>query len=105
MAKKIGERVIDARTSGCGETYTHAAAIMWILLTLNEPAIGQPVNAIGHSAAGDQGLSEELSGGQGVWLASATQRGEYVELPRLQLVRVKSGTACSIEMAGQSGHT
>ncbi len=105
MSKKVGKCVIDARTSGCGEAYTHTTAIMQIFLTLDKSAIGEPVNAIGHSAAGDQGLSEELSGGQGVWLASATQRGEYVELPRLQLVRVKGSPACSIEVAGEPGHT
>src|SRR5581483_10777210 len=52
---------------------------------------------------GDEGLGEQLAGGELVGSAGPAQRGEYVELPRLEPVLRERGTPRPVQVPGQPG--
>ena len=59
------------------------------------------VDAVGHRAAGHEGLAQQAAGGELVGLAGAPQRGQHVELPRLDAVRGEGVAAGEVEVARQ----
>ena len=65
----------------------------------------EPVDAIGHRAAGDQGLLEELLRTQLKGGPGAAERRKDVPLPRFELASRKSFAACTVEVARQSVHS
>ena len=62
----------------------------------------EPVDPVGHGAAGDQGLLHQLARGEAVGLAGAPQGREDVELPALERVPGKGLGAVEVEAAGQA---
>ena len=72
-------------------------------MSLDQPACGEPVDAVRHGAGRHQRLLQESTGGQPVGLAGTTEGGEDVELPSLQPVPAERLAACPVEVAGQPG--
>ena len=72
-----------ARLALGGEPHQHAAPVVAGREPLDEAAGGEPVDPVGHRAAGHQGLAEQPAGGELVRRAGPPQRGQHVELPRL----------------------
>ncbi len=70
--------------------------------TLDQVSGGEPVHAVRHGAAGDQGLLEQSPRREFVRRPGATQRGQDVELPGLDLLLVEGLLAGPIEMTGES---
>ena len=98
-----GERVVHGGPSGRGEPDDDAAPVARVGQPLHEPARGQPVHPVGHGAAGDQGLGDQLAGGQLVRRAGPAQRRQHVELPALQVVLGEGGAAGAVQVPGQPG--
>ena len=48
-------------------------------------------------------LGHQRAGRELVRRAGAAQCGEHVELPRLEVVRLERGAACTVEVTGQPG--
>ncbi len=71
-------------------------------LRLDQATTFEAVDPVGHGAAGDQGLADQLAGGELVGGAGATQCGEHVELPALELVLREGLGAVEVEAAGES---
>ena len=77
------EGAVDGGLALGGQPHDHAAPVVGVGVALDEAAGGQPVDPVGHRAAGHQGLAEQPAGGELVRRPGAAQRGEHVELPRL----------------------
>jgi|AACY02.3.fsa_nt_gi hypothetical protein len=102
--KQVGESPIDGEESGVGQLHAYTAAVMGIGTSLHETAIDEPVDPVGHSAAGDQRLRGQLSGRKRVGLTCASQRGEDVEFPAIETVGIEGLRPGLIEVAGESGN-
>ena len=76
------------RSSGSGSRSTRPRAV-------------EPVDPVGHRAAGHQGLAQQPAGGELVRRAGPAQRGQHVELPRLDAVRGERVAAGQVEVPGQ----
>ena len=103
VPEEIGQRVVDSSASLVGQPYSHTSAIVGILVTFDESATGESIDAVGHRAAGDESLSQQLTRRECVRRPAPAQCGEDIELPQLQFVCVEGRPARAVEMAGQAG--
>ena len=97
------ERAVDSGLALGGEAHQHAAAIAGIGQPLDQAPAGEAVDAVGHGAAGHEGLAQEPAGGELVRRTRTPQRGQHVELPRLDVVGGEGVAAGQVEVAGQPG--
>ena len=95
------ERAVDRGLALGGEPHDHAAPVVGVGVALDEPARRQPVDPVGHGAAGHQRLAEQPPRRELVRRAGPPQRGQHVELPRLDAVRGERLAAGEVEVAGQ----
>ena len=98
-----GERAVHGGLALAGQPHDHAAPVVGVGVPLHEAAVGEPVDPVGHGAAGDQGRAEQAARRELVRRPGATQRGEHVELPRLDLVRGERRAAGQVEVVRQPG--
>ena len=84
-----------------GEPHEHAAPVGRVGEPLDVAPRGQPVDAVGHRAAGHERGAQQPPGRELVGLAGPAQRGEHVELPRLDVVRGEGAFAGQVEVAGE----
>ena len=96
-----GERGVDGRPALGGEPHDHATPVVGVRVALDEPARAEPVDPVGHGAAGHERLAEEAAGGELVRRTGAAQRGQHVELPLLDAVRREGVAAGQLEAPGQ----
>ena len=54
-----GERAVHRGFALAGQPDDHPAPVVGVRLALDEAAVGQPVDAVGHGAAGDQGGAQQ----------------------------------------------
>ena len=97
------EGVVDGRLALGGEPHEHAAPVVGVGEPLDQPARGEPVDPVGHRPAGHQRLAQQPAGGELVRRAGAAQRGQHVELPRLDLGGGERLAAGQVEVAGEPG--
>src|SRR5215207_7973742 len=79
------DRGIHSNEAGRTHLDEDSAAVVRVGLPGHEPALDQPVDAIRHGAARDEGLLQQLLGGEAVRGAGAPERREHVELGCLEL--------------------
>ncbi len=103
VVEQCHERRVDAAAAVVGEPDEHSAAVVGIGAAVHEATAGEPVDAVGHRAAGHQRLVQQPARGELVGPAGPAQSGEYVELPRLELVGGKRLATRAVEVAGQPG--
>ena len=84
-----------------GQPDDDAAAVLGVGVALDVPARGEPVDPVRHRPAGHQGLAQQPAGGELVRRTGAPQRGQDVELPRLDPVVGERLPAGEVEVAGQ----
>src|SRR5690606_677515 len=103
-AQQVGEGRVDAGHALLGERDEHPAAVLRVRAAPYQPGRGEPVDAVRHRARGDERGPQQLAGAQLVRRARPAQRGEHVELPRLQPVLGERGPARPVEVLGEPGH-
>ncbi|CAM5371413.1 hypothetical protein SBADM41S_05974 [Streptomyces badius] len=103
LVEESGQRLVGLVAPLGREPYEDATPVVRVGQPLDEVLLGEPVDAVGHRARGDQGLGEELPGGELVRGAGPAQRREHVELPRLQVVLGEGYAAGPVEVACQAG--
>ena len=86
MLEQVGHGGIDNRAAGGGKSDFHAAPVAGVRTAADQPALGEPVDPVGHRPAGHQHLCNQLPGGELVWRARSPQRRQNVEPPALQAV-------------------
>ena len=79
--EQVGERVVDHRHTCGGEPDEDAPTVPGVGVPLHEPARREPVDAVGHGAARDERLGDELTGAQLVGVSGATQCGRGRRTP------------------------
>ena len=94
---------VDGAAAGAGQPDQHAAPVARVGQPLDEPARGQPVDAVGHRAAGHEGLLEQPARGELVRRPRAAQGREHVELPGLDVVLGEDLPAGPVEVVAQPG--
>jgi hypothetical protein len=104
VRKQPFERGIDLVPTSRSEPYDDPTAVPRVREAGQQPASLQPVEPIGHGAAGDQRLPEKLAGGELVRGAGAPQRREDVEGPDLEAVLGKDGPAGPGEVVREPGY-
>ena len=97
------EGAVDGRLAVGRQPDDHAAAVVGVGRTLDQPARGQPVDAVGHRPAGHQGLAQQPAGGELVRRTRPPQRREHVELPRLDRVGGERLAAGQVEVLAPAG--
>ena len=95
------EGAVDGGLALDREPHQHAAPVLRVGQPLDEAARGEPVDAVGHRAAGHEGLAQQRDRGELVRRPGAAQRGQHVELPRLDAVGGEGVAAGQVEVAGQ----
>src|SRR5690606_36849660 len=80
-----GDGSIHSQAPLVGERDQHAAAVDRVGAAVHEPTDDETVDAVGHGAAGDQGLLQELLRAQLERGARSAQGGQDVPLPALQV--------------------
>lgn len=101
---QVGEGGVDAGASGRREHDPDATTILGVRLTSDQAARLEPVDAVGHRAAGHQGLRPELAGGERVGRAGSAQCRQDVELPGLQCVSGEGLASGGVQVLGQASH-
>ena len=104
MGEQVGQRGVDDGHPGGGEPHDDAPPVGGVGLALDVAAGDQPVDPVGHRAAGDQGLGDELARAELVRRAGAAQGRQHVELPAVEPVLGERGAAGPVEAAGQPRH-
>jgi hypothetical protein len=104
-AHQLRQRRIDCLPPGIGQLNQYTPTIIGMILPRDEPAVGEPVHPIGHSARRDEGFSQQLSGRKAVGRTRASQRGQHVELPGLKIMGAECVRSQTIEVMSQSGDT
>lgn len=103
--EQVGEGTVNGSFAGLGEFDPHSTTISWVRRTTHEVALDQSIHPVCHRAAGDEGLSAQLTGRQSVWLTGSAKCGQNVELPAVEVVDLESLGASVVEMPRQSSHT
>ncbi len=98
------EGAVDGALAGGGQRDEHAAPVAGVGGALHEATLGEPVDPVGHGAAGDHRLAQQRARGELVGLARPAQRGEHVELPRLDRVGGEGVAPGLVEQPGQPAH-
>lgn len=101
LGEESGERLVGAVAALGGEPDQDAPPVAGVGEPFDEALLGEPVDAVGHGARGDQGLGQELAGGELVGRAGPAERGEDVELPGLQLVLGEGEPTGAVEVPGE----
>ena len=104
MPQQVGQGRVDGRQPGRREPDQHTSPVVGVGPPLDQAVGGQPVDPVGHRPGGHQRAGEQLAGGELVRGAGPAQRGQHVEGPPLQVVRLEGGPAGAVEVAGQPGH-
>ena len=104
LVQQPGQRLVGAVAALVGEADEHAAPVAGVGQPLHQALLGQAVDAVRHRARGDQGLGQELPGGELVRGPRAPQRGQHVELPGLQAVLGEGQPARAVQVPGQPAH-
>ena len=99
--QQVGHGCVDGRHAGLGQLDDDATAVVGVGAAADESAALEPVDPVGHGAAGDKRLLHELSGGELVGLAGPAQGGEHVELPPLQAVLREGLRPVEVQAPGQ----
>ena len=104
-ARSASRRAVKAASTAAralgGEPDDHPATVVGVGVALDVPAGAEPVDPVGHRAAGHQRLAQQAAGGELVRRAGASQRGEHVELPLLDAVRGERVAAGELEPTGE----
>lgn len=98
---QFSQRGVNRLPAGVGQLDKDAAPIIRVILPDDKASPGEPVNPIGHRSRGDERFPEQLTRRQPVRRARATQRGQNVELPRLQTMSVEGISPEPIQVASQ----
>ena len=102
-AQQVGQGRVRPRHTLIGERDQHPSLVSRVRLPADEARRGQPVDPVGHGARGDQGGAEQRAGRQLERRALAAQRGEHVELPRLEAVVGERAAPRDVQVPGQPG--
>lgn len=101
---ELAHRVVDGGAPGIRHRHDDPPPVVWVGVPLDEAALDEPVDAVGHGAARDEGLLQQRFGARVERRPFAAERREHVELPRLQ-PRAREGVAPgSVEMLGEAPH-
>jgi hypothetical protein len=101
--QQVGHGVVHRPAAGSGEPHEHPAPVVRVGMALDEVAALEPVDPVGHGAAGDQGLLDELAGGQLVGVACSAQCREHIELPALEAVLGEGRPTGEVEAPREPG--
>ena len=109
ICEQVVKCTIDTRTTRLGEFNLHAAAIIWIRSTNDEPFLLEPVDAIRHRSRRHQCRGTKRSGRKPIRLTRAAKRSEDVEFPHLKVVGFECLLASEVKVlrktrdAGEDG--
>ena len=101
LAQQQREGAVDPVAALVGEPHADAPTVLRGRTAGDQAAGGEPVDPVGHGAAGHQGLAEQLPGGELVGRAGASQRGQHVELPQLEALVGEGAAARDVEVVAQ----
>ena len=105
LVEQSGQRLVGAVLALLGEPDQHAAPVGGVGQPLDQALLGQPVDAVGHRARGDQRLRQQLPGRELVRRARRRRSAvEHVELPRLQAVLGERQPPGPVQVPGQPAH-
>ena len=102
-SQQVGHGGVDRAAAGVGELHQHAALVLRVAAAADQARRRQPVDPVGHRAGRDQGRAQQRAGAELVGRPCPAQRGQHVELPRLQAVRRERGPAHPVQVPGQPG--
>ena len=98
---QILERVVDSLAAVGGELDPHRPSIARVGSAADKPSLFEMVQSVGHGSRSDQGLGEELPGGQVVGRTGSTEGGEHVEGPGFEVMPGKHRGSLTLEVVGQ----
>jgi hypothetical protein len=102
-AQQAGQRRVDPLAALIGQRDQHAPFVPGVGLPADQARGGQPVDPVRHGAGGDQGGAEQRARGELERRPMPAQRGEHVELPRLQAVVGERAAARDVQVPGEPG--
>ena len=104
MSKQIDQRGIDGLLTCIGQHHLNTASITWIGYSADQTPGLEPVDAVGHRAAGDECQLNKASRRQRMWCPGPAERGEYIELPGVEFMGLKGFTSGQIQMSRQPAY-
>ncbi len=102
-AQQVGQGRVRPCHALIGERDQHATLVPGVRLPADQASRGQPVDPVGHGARGHQGGAEQRAGRQLERRALPAQRGEHVELPRLEAVVGERAAPRDVQVPGEPG--
>lgn len=100
--EQVGERGIDTLSTCGGETNLDTSAITWVRGALDEAVTFKTIEPVRHRAAGDERLTRQSTGGQGIRRTASPQCCEHIELTGLEVESLEGRSPGDVEMAGES---
>jgi hypothetical protein len=101
--QQVGQGRVGPRHALLGQRDQDAPLIPGVGFPADQARLSQPVDPVGHGARGDQGGAEQRAGGQLERRPLPAQRGEHVELPRLQAMVGERAAPRDVQVPGQPG--
>src|SRR5699024_12466140 len=102
LDQQIRQRGVDGGAAAVGELDQHTATIPRVAAALDPAACDEPVDAIGHGAAGHERLLEQRRRGELIRLTPAPEGGAHVEGPALDAVLGEARLARKVQLPGQT---
>jgi hypothetical protein len=102
-AQQAGQRRVHPRPALIGQRDQSAPFVAGVRLPADQASGGQPVDAVGHRAGGDQGGAEQRARRELERRSLPAQRGEHVELPRFEAVLGERAAARDVQVPGEPG--
>src|SRR5690606_30194721 len=104
LRQQPGQGLVGPVAADVRETDQDTAPVTGVREAFHQVLLGQPVDAVGHGARGDEGLREKLSGGELVRGPGPAQRRQDVELPGFQAVLGERQPTGTVQMPGEPAH-
>jgi hypothetical protein len=97
---RLGDLVDEGQASGC-EAHDDLAAVVGVRAAVDEPALGEAIDAVGDRPGRHHRAAHQHAGGEFVRRPAAPQDGEHVVHPVLELEAGEVLGEAAVDEAGQ----